>query len=521
MSTNHETSRGSFDGHGDQGVSATDYSRTLRLAAGTAAQDESDLKARLEGSAVLITADPAAPVALTTLRVLVANLRRLPVELHINPAGGAEALDPQWVAELEELAAGIDTDRGLTVGLPTVATVHVHVGASGTGAFVSGLADGHGVRLRPRGHAFSSLVSPGTGLGGVLTGAMLTAEAFKVVVDVLPHRRGSLRSLDFCPVSLGDPNGPALVLSPLRDTALVGCGAIGTAIALILRELGAQGALTLIDPEVFEAPNVTTYSLGDLADAARKIRKVDLLHRELSGLDIGRLQGTARDYITAIEDSAFPMPNIVLGALDSIDARHDIAAIHALHTLDGSTGGPAGTTLSLHEATWTGPCMRCYYPRHRRLKEPTADQLLAVRTGLTLERIARGQDPLTAEELAALLDLNPQDRVILETQVGKAVCGLGKSLGLVGNLDSFNPSAAFVAQQAAALVVGALIRGGTSRPANSLQYDALFGPSYEMTTPRNPQPGCRCQTGRGIHDKVRAHRAHATRRLLERDKPVG
>lgn len=517
MSTSQILSEGPVD----EAAPATDYSRTLRLAAGTAAHDESDLEARLQGCSVLITADPPAPAALTTLRVLVGNLRRLPVQLHLEPAGGDEALDPQWVAALEELASSIDANRKLIVARPAQITVHVHVGASGTGALVSGVADGHGARLRPRGHAFPALVAPGTGLGGVLTGAMLTAEAFKVLVDVLPHRRGSLRPVDFCPVSLSSPAGPALAPSPIRETALIGAGAIGTAIALILRELGAQGTLTVIDPEVFEAPNVTTYSLGGPADATHQISKVDLIHRELRGMDIMRLQGTARDYITAIENSEFPMPCIVLGALDSIEARHDIAAIHALHTLDGSTGGPAGTTLSLSEATWTGPCMRCYYPRQHRSSGPTADQLLAERTGLSLERIARGQDRLTADELDALSGLTPEDRAILETQVGKAMCGLGKSLGLVGSDDGFNPSAAFVAQQAAVLVVGALIRGGTGHPAKSVQYDALFGPNRDMTLPRNPQPGCRCQTGRDLHDQIRAHRHSATARLVEPDTPIG
>lgn len=505
----------------DEAVLATDYSRTLRLAAGTAAQDEIGLKARLEGSAVLVTADPAAPAARSTLRVLVGNLRRLPVQLHLDPRGGDEPLEPQWVVELEELAAGIDADRKLLVARPAEATVHVHVGASVGGAYVSGVADGYGARIRRRGQPFPALVAPGTGLGGVLTGAMLTAEAFKVVVGVLPNRRGPLRSIDFCPVSLGDPTGQALALSPLRDTTLVGCGAIGTAIALILRELGAQGTLTVVDPEVFDAPNVTTYSLGKLNDAAHQVRKVDLVHRELNGLDVERLQGTARDYITAIENSEFPMPRVILGALDSIEARHDVAAVHALHTLDGSTGGPAGTTLSLSEATWTGPCLRCYYSQPHRVKGPTADQLLAQRTGLSLERIARGQDPLTADELHALLDLTAEDRTILETHIGKAVCGLGKSLGLVGSDGGFNPSAAFVAQQAAALVVGALIRGGTGDPANSVQYDALFGPNHDMTLPRKSQRGCRCQTDRELHDKVRAHMQRATARFMEQDRLLG
>lgn len=70
-------------------------------------------------------------------------------------------------------------------------------------------------------------------------------------------------------------------------------------------------------------------------------------------------------------------------------------------------------------------------------------------------------------------------------------------------------------------IIGALIRGGTGRTANSVQYDALFGPNYDMTLPRNSQPGCRCQTGRDLHERVRVHRQRATARLVDQDKEGG
>ncbi|QGX08836.1 hypothetical protein EEW87_17680 (plasmid) [Janibacter melonis] len=482
-----------------------DYSRTLRLAAANAAHDEIALKSRLEGSVVRVSADPTAPAALITLQVLVANLRRLPVQLHLDPRGGDKEIPSRWLSDLEQLAAGIDPERPLVVTSRVGDGVHVHVGTSSTTALASGVADGHGTRIRPRGTGFSTLAAAGTGLGGVLTASLLTAEVFKVVVGVLPNRRGDLRPIDFCPVTLDAPQREVALLGTLHDTTLVGCGAIGTAIALILRELTADGTLTVVDPQIFETPNVTTYSLGDLDDAASQVRKVDLIERELRTMDVSPHEGFARDYIDAIENGQFTMPQIVLGALDSIEARHDIAAIHAQHVLDGSTGGPAGTMLSLSEATWAGPCLRCYFPA-RTSEAPTTDELLAQRTGLSLARISRGQDPLTPQELDELGQLSEKDRAILETQVGKAVCGLGKALGLVGQADDFNPSAAFVAQQAAALVVGSLIRGGLGAQARSVQYDALFGPRDEMTMARSPQPDCRCQTQRSLHEQVRSYR---------------
>ena len=334
---------------------------------------------------------------------------------------------------------------------------------------------------------------------------MLTAEVFKEVVDVLPDRRGPVRSIDFCPVTLGEPDDTIRPLAPLQDTTLVGGGAIGTAIALIFRELNATGVLAVVDPETYDQPNVTTYSLGDLANAAAKTPKVHLVRDQLRGVTVDPFIGTARDYIDAIDAGDKPMPTTVLGAVDSIDARHEIAAIHATHTLDGSTGGDAGTMLSLFEATWAGPCLRCYYPP-RPAQGPSVIDILALRTGLPRDLLARGTDKFTADELTALDNLTPEDCAILKNHVGKDICGLGKAFGLIGENNGFNPSAAFVAQQAAALVVGALIRGGASTPANNVQYDALFGPYDDMTLDRNPRAGCRCQTELDIHQDVRAHR---------------
>jgi hypothetical protein len=236
--------------------------------------------------------------------------------------------------------------------------------------------------VRPRGQPPPPLLALGTGLGGVLTAAMLTAEVYRIVVAVLPNRRAPLTPIDFGPVTLPEPDGTIRDLAPLHDTVLIGGGAIGTAIGLILRELNAAGALTLVDPEIYDEPNVTTYSLGKLQTAAKSTPKVNLICEELPGITIDPFIGTARDYIEAIDAGTNPMPTTVLGAVDSVDARHEFAALHADHTLDGSTGGSTGTMLSLSEATWDAPCLRCYYPT-RPSKGPSVIDLLAGRTGLS------------------------------------------------------------------------------------------------------------------------------------------
>lgn len=482
---------------------STDYSRGLRLATISTGEPNNDLRSRIESTRVVVSADPDSGAHFAAVRVLVANLRRLPIELHIDPTGGSAALDAASIEALAALADGIDPDRPLRIGRPFTCDLHLHVGASGNPAAISAVPHGHGVSLRRAGHPFAPLRAEGSGLGAVLTGATLTAEAFKTIVGVAPNRHRLLDTLDFCPVSLGQP-GPAMPLREIGGTALVGAGAIGTAVALILRELETSGTLTVVDPQVFEGPNVTTYSLGNRHDAEQALEKARLLQRELPLIDVEPLRGTARDFINAIDAGNAPMPAIVLGAVDSIEARHEIAALHAALTLDGSTGGRTGTTLSLAEALPTGPCLRCYYPGAFP-NGTSVEQKLATTTGLSLERIARGDEPLTAAELAALPTAK---RAVLVPHVGKPVCGLARSLGLTGAVDDYQPSAAFVAQQAAALVVGALIRRSINELArmHDVEYDAMFGPHQQMVEPRLAKTSCRCQVDADVIAAVRARR---------------
>ena len=491
---------------------STDYSRTIRLASRASDQEPTALESRIQATDVLVSIDPDEPAAALTVEVVVANLRRLPVRLWLDSRGGRAQVGPKLLERLQSLAAGIDPDRELRVGRPSDPTVHVHVGTGATSAAASGAPDGHGTRIRPHGSHFPRTLAPGTGLGAVLTGAMLSAEAFKGVVGVAANRRAAPHPIDFCPVSLGEPaSDPPAPLPHLDRVALVGAGAIGTGITLILQGLGAHGAMTVVDPQVFEEPNVTTYSLGTMADATTRLAKVDLVARELPDVDVQRLVGTAHDLVAGIDDRTLLMPTVVLGAVDSIAARHEIASIHAARTFDGSTGGAAGTTLSLAEALPHGPCLRCYYPA-KAAGGPSTEQQVAHLTGISLSRIARGQDLITEADLA---HVDPKHREVVRSQIGRPICGLARALGLTGAVDEYRPSAAFVAQQAAALVVGALIRSRSPAFIGAqldVEYDAMFGPQKGMTAGRVPNPLCRCQTSADLIEQVREQRG-VVRRL--------
>jgi hypothetical protein len=487
----------------------TDYSRGLRLA-GTAAQtDQVALRDRLEATHVHITADSDVPGIPQALVVLVADLRRIPLRLSIDQRGTSIRLPDPLMTVLEETADGIDPERSLFMGAAQESALHIHLGAHPpTTATISAVPDGHGVHLRRRGCSYPHLTASGTGLGAVLTAATLTAEVFKAVTGLRPGTYQELPILDFCPVTLGNnPGAFAPALPQIEDTALIGAGAIGTGIALILKLLAATGTLTITDPECFEPPNVTTYSLGTRRDAEARRNKVDLIAEYLPAIDIFKMYGTAQDLIDEIDQGTAPWPRRVLGALDSIQARHEIQRLHADLTLDGSTGGQAGTTLALHEAVAHGPCLRCYYPSPA--QSVSAEQLLHQTTGLPLERIARGDEPLIAADLAALI---PAQQAALKPYLGKPVCGLGRLSALTGQKDDFRPSAAFVAQQAACLVVGALIArttGHISGPMRRAEYDTRFGPRLDMIDIRRPRATCMCQVDAPLISEIRSYRTRA------------
>lgn len=487
-----------------------DHSRSLLLAKTAGGGEQDSLRARLEASRVHISVDTTVPGSITCLRILVADLRRLPIQLSLDPGRGTGRLSDELIDQAIQLAAGIDPDRPILVGSRPSSALHLQIGVDHAAADLSGAPDGHGTRIRRPGQSFPKLRHAGSGLGSVLTAAMLTGEIFKTVTGLRPGSYRHVEALDFCPVMPFAPYEMVPEHLHVERLALIGAGAIGTAIALILNELKATGELTVVDRQIFEPPNVITYSLGTNRDATEQLPKVDIVRAALQQMDVRHIHGTIDDYITQIDTGHQTMPHTVLGAVDNIAARHDLQRIYADLVLDGGTGGRAGTTVSLHEALPLGPCMRCYFPTTT-TTTPTAEQRLHQATGLPLARIARGDQPLTQEDLH---QLPRQARRLLEQHLGRPVCGLSRLMGLttLSGPDDYQPSAAFVAQQAASLIVGALIArarpGASSMPIRQIEYDTLYGPRPDIVDGRRPRPDCYCQANADVIRMVRHQRAN-------------
>lgn len=467
-----------------------EHSRSLLLAAGVSDDDERTLKQRQEAALTLVRVDTAVPLAGLTARVLLTTLRRLPGRLALDRTG----LDDDTLAAIIAAVSAIDSARPLLVvdTTPDDVDVHLAIALIAEPQFVRVVPDGYGAQLANDPAVLLALGQPANALGAVFAAALGAAEAFKHIVVDKQARCTLHPHLSFCPVTL-DTNtaaAPALSSSLPLDTAIIGNGAIGTAVGLILSEMRLGGRIVVCDPELYGPENRGTYSLGGEREVANRTPKVDLLEAVLAdaGYDVRKVQGKSTVLIELIDKQQIAAPPTTITGLDTAEARRETQMLWPDHLVDAATGD---TAVGLHHAVPTGPCLRCFFPQRTAGPDPLLQ--LATLSGLPVSLLRRGADALTDEHLASL---TPGQREPLKHLVGQPVCGLAAAFGLTNaNAAGYLPSVPFVSQLAACLAVGRLLAIEMGVPANGnfFQFDALHGPLAESES-RNAVVDCYCQT---------------------------
>ena len=481
---------------------ADEHSRLLLLAQRATGRPQGLLEQALEASRVTVSLDPDMPAALLTTRVLLTTLRRGPGELVLERDG----LSPAAADQLAVAVAAVDPGRPLSFAnrADSECTIRLHVG-TGAARAVRIVPEGYGAHIVGQATAVIRPSRPGNAIGAIYTAALGAAEAFKRTARVLPGRRVLHRHLRFCPVTLASDlrAAPDLPRDMDLDLALLGVGAVGTGIVLLLDAMNATGRLLAADRERFGPENRGTYSLGGTAETLAAPWKTDLARAALRRFDVISFRGPVEQLPAAVDSGTIPWVRTVLTALDSANARREAQRLWPDRLIDAATGE---TMLGIHDHEYgTGPCLICVFPPER--SGAGAARRLADLTGLTAERAMRGDDPLTEEDLAGLTERQQQ---LLRPHLDEPVCGLAQAIGLTG-LDAagFRPSIPFVSLQAACLSVGRLIatRLGVRPAGNLVQYDGLFGPQTATADWMNRRPGCYCQTRADTIEHVRQTRA--------------
>ena len=200
--------------------------------------------------------------------------------------------------------------------------------------------------------------------------------------------------------------------------------------------------------------------------------------------------------------SEIQAPDVVLSALDNIDARHEVQQLWPDVVIDGAIGA-FSCQVSRHP--WDGDvaCLRCLFQH-----PPGEDaQLAASRaTGLTIESVRAALERISDSDI----ENAPADKKqLLWDNKGRPRCSVipeAIARELSASSERFSASAPFVACFSGAMVAAEFIkyRLGLSSPLDPrFQLDILRGPTRGLMLEQGRRQECSCIVRRRINEKWR------------------
>lgn len=344
--------------------------------------------------------------------------------------------------------------------------------------------------------------NPAATLAAACLGA---AEVFKRLLGVLAEVAPMLRNEVFSLLTYtadSDP-GPS-IRGPIRlNCLLAGFGAIGNGIRHALIELPAEGQIVIVDKQHAGEENWGTYiDLGPIGFGQPKVSlasagwnsAVTAVPLKLDVLQLAERLG-----------GDLPFPDVVLGALDNVEARHAIQRLWPDIAIDGATGD---VTCQVSRHPWGGDtaCLECLF----RTRDGEDSAVVASRvTGLSVASARRQEEVVTQQDI----DEAPAERKAwLAARKGHQKCSVVREAmmeKLTGGKVVFSPSAPFVACMSAAMVVGEFIKyrtGIASKLDPRFQFDVLVGPRAGVMLDQARRENCFCVTRRKAIERFRGQR---------------
>jgi len=437
-------------------------------------------------------------------------------------------------AEVQQLADRVWTPGTVTVvvdGAPVamesaVAILNVGSGVNPHLPWTAINSNGWVARVSSGQTALAADTDQSNPLAALMAASFGITEVFKRVFGIpsdiaalLDATQFSLFELTTSPTSLGPPL-PAMMSLP--DTVMVGAGAIGNGIALVLSQLAVHGRLHIIDKQDYRRENFGTCTLLD-DESWLDTSKAQRLAAWLDRADGLRCTGEEA-FVADARSGSFVREmsvELVLNGLDDVRARHDAQMLWPSVLVDGGINS-VGAAVRTHRLDRPhGACMRCSF----RLPPVSERELQSKVTGLSTTSLESDLGrPLNEQDVA---DAKEPMREWLQEQValGKSVCSTiseaqSRSLGIEFD-EGFNPSAPFVATASAALVVAQALKAlfyPDAEYTQRFQMESIFiGPEASLGVLTRADPGCECVTHRAVIDRVASRR---TRQVQGRSNGV-
>lgn len=206
----------------------------------------------------------------------------------------------------------------------------------------------------------------------------------------LVQRVAALRSADYS-------------LLPTRRVVVVGCGALGSAVAMHLVG-GGVGKVRVVDRDVVEVRNLASQALYTEQDAALKRLKADAAAAHLRGLNADcAVEGIVADYAPGTALQLTADADLLVDGADNLETKlllNDVAVATGIPLVYAGCAGSEGSVLAILPGVTH--CLRCLWPA------PGASRMTCETRGLL---------PGTAAAVAALQS----------TEALKLLLGLGAS----------------------------------------------------------------------------------------------
>lgn len=379
------------------------------------------------------------------------------------------------------------------------------------------LSDGWVARCTSGTTSISADCDQANPIAAMLAASLGVTEVFKRVYGV-PIERAA--PLDRCEFSLFEfsqtPQGLGPILPPtvqIPNTLLLGAGAIGNAIALLISQLQLTGSLTVIDKQEFGDENFGTCVLLDKESSIGRSKAVEIaawLEQTNSYIDAEGIKSDIESVLSA-EILQGKLIDVVINGLDDVAARHAVQKLWPNILVDGAINSIGSSVVTHSMANREFSCLRCTF------ELPNKDHLEEQSEATGLSRASLGGDqnrPISDADIDAAAEasrpwLQEQQRLgrtLCSTMQMAQVEGLGLRLK-----KGFLPSVPFIASAAAALVMAQMLRNllwSEEEFIHQFQFPNLFeGVETGHRFARFASKNCECMRHSVFIDKVLAKRA--------------
>lgn len=376
------------------------------------------------------------------------------------------------------------------------------------------LANGWVARCTSGNRPLPSKVDQANPVSCLMAASFGVTEVFKRVYSVPEHVAPPMDNAAFSLFELASEfkdYGPQLPSSiKLPEALILGAGAIGNGVILLLSQLPLTGKVMLMDKQTFAPENFGTCALFDSAAWLGK-PKAEMLASWLQSRSALEVNSQMTTIEGALASTAFTNEvDLVINGLDDVGARRAVQKLWPTLLVDGAINS-AGAAVVTHDANHRRfACLRCTFP------EPNEDhtELQAKATGLNMRSLEGNQNRLINDEDIAMANESAREGLREQQRSGQTICstvssGVAHTLGLK-LAEGFRPSVPFVATASATLVVAQVLRSllwKEQRFVHELQFSSLFvGASTAVTIGRLASPNCECTRNATVIDAIIARR---------------